>query len=226
MFFSIDKSKYRNLNKSEINALKENQNFSSDWQQIYVKDNFSPSFIRRTDFYGTIYIDGFDTESKDFRNLPYSVGIINSVIHTSHIGFNASLRNVKFLSNYSVKEDCILCNISELTANKNGTFGLGTSRINPGNALWVEVANENGGRKIMPFPGILTMDAYLWSKYRDEQKLMQRFEDMTRALCLSETELAVIGAHSVIINVGIIRNSRIGNYCIIDGANALENIYV
>ena len=30
---------------------------------------------------------------------------------------------------------------------------------------WVEVCNENGGRSIIPFNGMLPGDAYLWSKY-------------------------------------------------------------
>jgi hypothetical protein len=43
----------------------------------------------------------------------------------------------------------------------------------------LEVCNENAGRKIIPFNGMLPGDAYLWSKYRDDTKLMQRFKELT-----------------------------------------------
>ncbi len=43
----------------------------------------------------------------------------------------------------------------------------------------MEVCNENGGRSVIPFTGMLPGDAYLWSKYRDDDILLQRFKEMT-----------------------------------------------
>lgn len=43
---------YRVLNDEEIIALKSNNNYSSDWGQVYVSDEFNPEYIRNSKFYG------------------------------------------------------------------------------------------------------------------------------------------------------------------------------
>ena len=45
--------------------------------------------------------------------------------------------------------------------------------------IWIGVANENEGRKILPFESMIPADAYLWSHYRDDPELLKRFVELT-----------------------------------------------
>ena len=42
--------------------------------------------------------------------------------------------------------------------------------------IWLEVCNENAGRSILPFNGMLPGDAYLWTKYRDDEALDEKIQ--------------------------------------------------
>ncbi|MEZ5028020.1 MAG: hypothetical protein R2765_04460 [Ferruginibacter sp.] len=39
---------------------------------------------------------------------------------------------------------------------------------------------EAGGRSVIPFNGMLAGDAWLWSKYRDDEELMRKFKRIYR----------------------------------------------
>ena len=38
---------------------------------------------------------------------------------------------------------------------------------------------KHGGRRVIPFNGMLPGDAYLWSNNRDDKELMERFIELT-----------------------------------------------
>ncbi len=44
----------------------------------------------------------------------------------------------------------------------------------------MEICNENGGRKVIPFNGMLPGDAYLWSKYRDDEAMLEKLKKFTQ----------------------------------------------
>ena len=61
-------------------------------------------------------------------------------------------------------------------AGKSTTMKIITGYLS-GDGGEVEVCNENGGRGIIPFNGMLPGDAYLWSKYRDDKLLLEKFNE-------------------------------------------------
>ncbi|HZF65523.1 MAG TPA: DUF4954 family protein, partial [Chitinophagaceae bacterium] len=93
--------------------------------------------------------------------------------------------------------------------------------------IWLEVCNENAGRKILPFNGMLPGDAYLWSKYRNDKELMNRFKEFTEAKFDKQRGYyGKIGDRTVIKNTSIIKDVWVGSNAYIKGANKLKNLTI
>ncbi|HAN65698.1 MAG TPA: DUF4954 domain-containing protein, partial [Chitinophagaceae bacterium] len=91
----------------------------------------------------------------------------------------------------------------------------------------IEVCNENGGRSIVPFDGMLAGDAYLWSKYRDDEALLNKFLEFTQLQ--SDPQRGYygrIGESTIIKNCRIIKDVNIGSDAYIKGANKLKNLTI
>ena len=91
----------------------------------------------------------------------------------------------------------------------------------------IEVCNENGGRSIIPYNGMLAGDAYLWSKFRDDKQLLEKFKQLTeKKFDRQRGYYGKIGARTVIKNCGIIKDVWIGSDAYIKGANKLKNLTI
>ena len=227
--FLIDLKEYRHLLKSEITILVQNQNHAADWQIIFVKDPIDLNCIRNTVFGGTVYLGNIEPGFLENKGIPSPVGIYDSTIISCAIGSNVSIRSVKLLANYQINDNCILFNIDELSASEKTTFGNGFLRPDQkeSNRLWIEAANENGGRSILPFAGMLPADAFLWSKYPHDKKFIHKLTEMTDTLSIEQPySCASIGKNSVLRNTGSIHNTLCGENCTIEGALSLKNVTI
>ena len=93
--------------------------------------------------------------------------------------------------------------------------------------IWLELCNENGGRSVLPFDGILSGDAYLWSKYRDHEKFMESFLTFTQSRYdNARGYYGELGASSTIKHCRIIKDVNIGSNAYIKGANKLKNLTI
>ena len=99
--------------------------------------------------------------------MKYAVGIYNSTIISTDIGDNVVIDNVNYLSHYILGNEVILVNVNELATTDHSKFGIGILKEGEPEdiRIWMEICNENGGRKVIPFSGMLPGDAFLWSKY-------------------------------------------------------------
>ena len=75
------------------------------------------------------------------------------------------------------------------------------------------------------FDGMLTADAYLWAKYRDDTRLMARLVQLTdRRFDPRRGYYGTVGPQTVIKNSRTIKDVKIGSHCYIKGANKLKNL--
>ena len=220
---------YRHLTAYEIEVLVRNNNTSDDWNKIHVSDQFNPELVKNCKFYGLVRIGKLETISLEFHNVCLPVGLYNSTIISCDFGDNIVVNNVRYISHYIVGNEVMLSNIHELHVTDHSKFGNGIIKVGEDEAVrvWLEVCNENAGRKILPFNGMLPGDAYLWAKYRNDDLLMQRFKEFTeKKFDKQRGYYGKIGDRTVIKNTSIIKDVWIGSDAYIKGANKLKNLTI
>ena len=220
---------YRNLTAKEIEVLVRNRNLSDDWNQIRVSDVFNPNLIYNCKFFGLIRIGRLEPFALEHHNLQVPVGLYNSTIISCDFGDNVVVDNVNYLSHYIVGDEVMLVNINEMVTTPTAKFGNGMLKKgeDPSRRIEIELCNENGGRKIIPFEGILPGDAYLWSRDRADEKLQQRYLEFTEARFDTRAGYyGTIGSSTVIKNTKMIKDVRIGEGVYIKGANKIKNITI
>jgi hypothetical protein len=123
----------------------------------------------------------------------------------------------------------IIVNVNELAASDHAKFGNGIIREGEKESvrIWLEICNENAGRGILPFNGMLPGDAWLWSRYRDDEVLMKKFKQFTeKQFDKKRGYYGKIGDGTVIKNCRIIKDTWIGSEAYIKGANKLKNLTI
>ena len=220
---------YRPLTAKEIRVLEKNANSSDNWKHVLVSDAFDPSLVRNCSFFGLVRIGKLEAFFHEFNNLRMAVGLYNSTIISCDIGDNAAINNVNYMSHYIVGNDVILANINELATTDHSKFGNGVLKEGEKESvrIWLELCNENGGRSVLPFTGMLPADAWIWSKFRDNEKLLQRFKEFTdKKYDTHRGYYGKIGDRSVIKHCRIIKDVWIGSDAYIKGANKLKNLTI
>jgi hypothetical protein len=220
---------YRNLKLDEVEELKKNGNKSDDWNLVLVTDNFLTELVQHCNFYGLVRIGILEPYYLEFHNLRRPVGLYNSTIISCDIGNNVVVDNVSYLSHYIIGNDVILINVSEIATTDHAKFGNGILKEGEPESLRMvlEVCNENGGRSIIPFDGMLPGDAWLFSRYRDNLELQEKLR------LFSDQEFdkrrgfyGTIGDRTVIKNCKIVKDVKIGTDAYLKGANKLKNLTI
>lgn len=222
-------AKYRKLTAGEIQVLVRNRNTSDDWNKIFVTGAFNPELVKNCQFYGLIRIGRLDSLYLEFHNLRMPVGLYNSTIISSDFGDNVCIENVNCLSRYIIGNEVMIANVNELATTDKAKFGNGI--VNEGEdermRVWMELCNENGGRKVIPFDGMLTGDAYLWSRNRNDEALMNKFKEFTdKKFDNKRGYYGQIGNRTVIKNCKIVKDVNIGSDAYLKGANKLKNLTI
>jgi hypothetical protein len=220
---------YRKLTAYEIEVLVRNRNTSDDWNKILVSDAFTPELVQNCKFYGLVRIGRLEPFYLEFHNLRRPVGLYNSTIISSDLGNNVVVDNCNYLSHYIIGNDAMIVNVNELATTAYARFGNGMVKEGEeeSNRIWLEVCNENGGRSIIPFDGMLPGDAYLWTRFRDNQALQDAFKHFTdNEFDQRRGYYGEIGERTVIKNCAIIKDVWIGSDAYIKGANKLKNLTI
>ena len=220
---------YRHLTAFEIEGLVRNNNTSDNWNNIFVSDFFNPSLVKNCKFYGLVRISKLEPFFLDFSDLKVPVGLYNSTIISSDIGDNVCIDNVNYLSHQIIGNEVIINNVNELVTTNHAKFGNGIIKQGEDESvrIWLELCNENGGRSVIPFNDMLPGDAYMWSKYRDDTALLDKFKEFTEQQYRNERGYyGKIGARTVIKNCSIIKDVWIGEDAYIKGANKLKNLTI
>lgn len=220
---------YRRLSAYEIEVLVRNRNTSDDWNKILVSDAFNPELVKNCKFFGLVRIGKLEPFCLEFSDLRVPVGLYNSTIISCDFGDNVVIDNVNYLSHYIIGSEVIVVNVNELMTTDYAKFGNGIIKEGEDESLriWLEICNENAGRKIIPFNGMLAGDAYLWSKYRDDEELLNKFKEFTEAKFDKQRGYyGKIGDRTVIKNCKIIKDVWVGSDAYLKGANKLKNLTI
>ena len=220
---------YRKLTAFEIEVLVRNRNTSDDWNCVLVSNAFNPELVKNCKFFGLVRIGKLEALYLSFHDIRMPVGLYNSTIISCDFGDNVVIDNVNYMSHYIAGNEVIIVNVNELTVSDHSKFGNGIIKKGEDESIriWMEVCNENAGRSVIPFNGMLPGDAYLWSRYRDDEVLMTRFKEFTQKKFDNKRGYyGKIGDRTVIKNSKIIKDVWIGTDAYIKGANKLKNLTI
>ncbi|MCW3107872.1 MAG: hypothetical protein JWQ09_2378, partial [Segetibacter sp.] len=205
------------------------RNTSENWNKLLVSDAFNPELVKNCKFFGLVRIGKLEPFVLEFSDLKVPVGLYNSTIISCDFGDNVVIDNVNYLSHYIIGSEVIIVNVNELVTSDHAKFGNGILKEGEEEdvRIWLELCNENGGRKVIPFNGMLAGDAYLWTKFRDDEALLQKFKEFTEAkFDKRRGYYGKVGDRTVIKNCNIIKDVWIGTDAYLKGANKLKNLTI
>jgi Domain of unknown function (DUF4954) len=223
------KSGWRHLRSDEVERLSKNDNAADNWDEVLVTDQFDTNQIKNTRFYGLVRIGCIRNVILQHHDLRVPAGITNSLIISSDIGDDVAIHNVHYLAHYIIGDRCILFNIQEMHTTDHAKFGNGIIKEGePENVrTWIDLMNETGCRRVLPFDGMITADAYLWAKYRDDQPLQENLKMITqKSIDNGRGFYGTTGKNCVIKNSLILKDVKISSFCYIKGANKLKNLTI
>lgn len=220
---------WRNLQAEEIERLVKNDNSADNWDDLLVTDQFDPRQIKNSRFYGLVRIGRLQNVILQHHDLRVPAGITNSFIISCDIGDDVAIHNVHYLAHYIIGNRCILFNVQEMHTTDHAKFGNGIIKEGePENVrTWLDLMNESGCRKVLPFDGMITADAYLWAKYVDDKPLQENLKKITQeSMDNSRGYYGTVGNHCVIKNSLILKDVKVGPNAYIKGANKLKNLTI
>ena len=223
------KSGWRNLRSDEVERLVKNDNTADNWDEILVTNQFDTNQIKNSRFFGLVRIGCLRNTILQHHDLRVPSGITNSLIISSDIGDDVAIHNVHYLAHYIIGDRCILFNIQEMHTTNHAKFGNGVIKEGePENVrTWIDLMNETGCRRVLQYDGMITADAYLWAKYRDDKVLQENLKQITQnSIDNRRGFYGTTGDNCVIKNSLILKDVKISSYCYIKGANKLKNLSI
>ena len=220
---------YRMLTSAEKEILILNGNHSDDWNKLFVSDAFDPLLVKNCKFFGLVRIGKLEPWYLEFHNLRMPVGLYNSTIISCDFGDNVCIDNAHYLSHYIIGNEVMIANVNELAATDYAKFGNGILKDGESELtrVWMEVRNETGGRRVIPFERMLPGDALLWSSNRDDKELIERFIELTqKEFSKKRGYYGTVGDRSVLKDCNIVKDVCIGTDAYLKGANKLKNLTI
>lgn len=226
---NLDLAAYHPLAPREISILEANLNEAENWKDVWVKEGFNPYLVKNCRFFGINRIGILESCYLEFKNLRMPVGLYNSTLISCDFGDNVAIDRVNLLSHYQIGNEVMILQVNELATTSTAKFGNGIVKKGEEERIriWMELGNENGGRKVIPFVGMKPADAFLWTQDRDDTLLQAKYKEMTIQEFSSKRGFyGQIGDRTVIKNTGIIKDVNMGTDTYIKGANKLKNLTI
>jgi hypothetical protein len=220
---------WRHLRSHEVERLVKNNNTAVNWDELLVTDEFDTNLIKNTQFYGLVRIGRLRNIILQHHDLKVPTGITNSLIISCDIGDDVAIHDVHYLAHYLIGNRNILFNIHEMDTTDHAKFGNGIIKEGEPEQVrtWIDLMNETGCRQVLPFDGMITADAYLWAKYRDDTMLQKSLLAITQSsLDNRRGYYGTTGSQCVIKNSLILKDVKIGSHGYIKGANKLKNLTI
>lgn len=207
---------HRPLTAHEIDILKSQGCKADNWDNISVHNDFTTDYINYVTFSGNIKLGVFKEEFTLPGGLKKHSGIHHACLHNCELGDNVLIEGIQnYIANYRIGNSVRIQNIHHLYVDGLTSFG---------NGVEVSVLNETGGREVIIYDKLSAHFAYILSFYRHRPTLTKKLQDMVRAYAQAQTsDMGSIGNNVTIVNAGAIKNVRIGDHAVIEGARHLEN---
>lgn len=207
---------YRNLIEEEICRLIHQQCTAENWAKIWVHPDFTTHNIYNVRFSGEIRLGKFLHTFLRPGGIKMHSGLRNVRLHNVTVGNDCLIENINnYIANYTIGEQTIIENCDLLVVDGVSSFG---------NGVEVAVLNELGGREVMISDKLSAHTAYIMALYRHRPQFIARLREIIMHYTVEHSsDRGTIGSNVVITNVGAIRNIRIGDNCVIEGAARLTN---
>lgn len=209
-------STYRQLTEKEIATLTVYGCSAESWKNVEVVDDFSPLYITNVHFSGKIRLGKFERIFDLAGGMKKHSGLNNCTLHNCSIGDDVFIDKIdNYIANYQIEEGTYIENVNLILVDGKTSFG---------NGVKVPVMNEGGGREIPIFDWLSAPLAYILTLYRHRPELIQVLQNLIDNYTNSlKSDTGIIGKNVRIVNCGSIKNVKIGDAAIIEGASLLEN---
>ena len=206
----------RKLTAKEIERLQANRCTADDWNNIEVAEGFDPAYVCEVAFSGTIRLGRFDKIFTLAGGVPTHSGLYKARLHNVVVGDDVCVRDIhNYIANYRIGEGTYIENTNVIVVDGETTFG---------NGVRVPVMNEGGGREIPIFDGLSAHLAYILALYRHNHAVIDHLQRRIDAYAETQkSTMGNIGRHVRIVNCGLLKNVRIGDYATLGGTSKLKN---
>ncbi len=209
-------STYRELTDREIATLTVYGCSATDWKKVLVVEDFSANFVSNVHFSGDIKLGTYTKVFELAGGVSKHAGIYNCSLHNCEIGNDVFIDKIhNYIANYKIADGSYIENVNLMLVDGKSSFG---------NGVKVPVLNEGGGREIPIYDELSAPLAYILTLYRHRPVLIQNLQAMIDTYAASvSSSWGTVGENVRIVNCGSIKNVRIGNCAVIEGASLLEN---
>ena len=207
---------YRKLTTPEIEKLQNQACTACNWETVSVHENFTPDYLHQVNFSGDIRIGYFESDFVFPGGIKRHSGLRNVSLHNCSLGNNVLIENVQnYIANYRIGDNTIIQNLELMYVEGKSSFG---------NGVQASVLNETGGREVGINDKLSAHFAYIQSFYRHRPILVQKMQEIVQRYTDEvSSETGTIGNNVKIVNTGTIKNVKIGDNAVIEGARILEN---
>ena len=207
---------YRKLKKEEITVLLNQGCTAVDWNDVEVKEDFTPENVKHAHFSGKVQLGLFQTSFTLQGGVEMHSGLLHVALHNVTIGDNCFIGNIHdYVANYEIGDNTYINNVDIIVTDGVSKFG---------NGVDASVLNETGGREVMINDKLSAHMAYIMALYRHRPLLSAKLREIAeRYADKYASDKGTIGSHVSIMNVGRIENVRIGDYSDIKGVSRLRN---
>jgi len=207
---------YRQLSDKEIATLTVYGCSAENWKNVEVVADFTTDYISNVHFSGIVKIGRFNKVFEQAGGLKKHAGLNNCCLHNCTIGNDVFIDKIhNYIANYNIDDGTYIENVNLILVDGLTSFG---------NGVKVPVMNEGGGREIPIFDWLSAPLAYILTLYRHRPSLIQNLQNMIDAYANSlQSNIGQIGKNVRIVNCGSVKNVKIGDFAIIEGASLLEN---
>ena len=207
---------YRQLTTQEIEQLKSQGCSAEDWDRVLVADGFNPKYVRFSRFSGDIRLGVFEVGFDLPGGIHKHSGLYNTTLHNVQVGNNTCIEDVgNYIANYHIGDNSFIGNIDSIIVDGVTSFG---------NGVEAAVLNETGGREVPFYDRLSAQQAYILALYRYRPALVDKIKALIGEYVESvKADFGTIGDNVTIMDTGTIRNVKIGDNCVIEGASRLKN---